>query len=127
MTFYQQVRSMKKSILAKFQKHIISIDGVMKSQIVRHDVNIWWRNISFKNVGIALKLFRLFDPVVAIIWKFWEAGEEFLGGNQIFLDQARGIIHKNDEKLYWKWCWSNSKVSNNFFEYFTLFEAISKL
>ena len=67
MKFYQQVRSMKKSKLAKFQDHIISIDGVMTSQIIRHDVKIWWRQISVKNVGIALKLFRLFNLVIALI------------------------------------------------------------
>ena len=67
MKFYQQVRSMERSKLAKFQDDIISIDGVMTSQNVRHDVKIWWRHISVKNVGIALKLCRLFDTVVAII------------------------------------------------------------
>ena len=67
MKYYQQVRSMEKSKLAKFQDDIISTDGVMTSQNVRHDVKIWWRHISVKNVGIALKLCRLFDPVVAII------------------------------------------------------------
>ena len=73
MKFYQQVRSMERSKLAKFQDDIISIDGVMTSLIIRHDVKIWWRHISVKNVGIALKLCRLFDLVVAIICiNFWE-------------------------------------------------------
>ena len=61
MKFYQQVRSIERSKLAKFQDDIISIDGVMTSQNVRHDVKIWWRHISVKNVGIALKLCRLFE------------------------------------------------------------------
>ena len=67
MKFYQQVRSIKKSKLAKFQDHIISIDGAMTSQNVRHDVKMWWRHISVKNVGIAFILCRPFDPVVEII------------------------------------------------------------
>ena len=67
MKSYQQVRFMERSKLAKFQDDIISIDEVMTSQNVRHDVKIWWRHISVKNVGIALKLCRLFDLVVAII------------------------------------------------------------
>ena len=45
------VRSMDSSKLGKFQDDIISIDGVMTSRIV----------------GIALKLCRLYDLVVAII------------------------------------------------------------
>ena len=67
MKFYQQVRSTKRSKFAKFRDDIINIDGVMTSLIIRHDVKIWWRHISVKNVGIALKLCRLFDLVVAII------------------------------------------------------------
>ena len=67
MKFYQQVRSMKRNKFAKFRDHIINIDGVMTSLIIRHDVKILWRHISVKNVGIALKLCRLFDLVVAII------------------------------------------------------------
>ena len=58
---------MKRSKFAKFRDDIINIDGVMTSLIIRHDVKIWWRHISVKNVGIALKLCRLFDLVVAII------------------------------------------------------------
>ena len=58
---------MKRSKYAKFRDDIINIDGVMTSLIIRHDVKIWWRHISVKNVGIALKLCRLFDLVVAII------------------------------------------------------------
>ena len=65
--FYHQVCSMKRSKLIKFQSDVISIDEVMTSQIIRHDVKILRRHISVKNVGIALKLCRLFDLVVAII------------------------------------------------------------
>ena len=60
MKFYQQVRSMERSKLAKFQDDIISIDGVMTSQIIQHDVKIWWRYNPVKNVGIAFRICRLF-------------------------------------------------------------------
>ena len=66
MKIYQQVCSVKKSKSAKFPDDI-SIEGVMTSQIIWYDIKIWWRHISVKNVGIALKLCRLFDLVVAII------------------------------------------------------------
>ena len=46
---------------------ISSLHGVITSQIIRHDVKIWWRHISVKNFGIALKLCRHFHSVVAII------------------------------------------------------------
>ena len=65
--FYQQVRSIKRSKLAKFRDNIIFIDGVMMSQIIRHDVKIWWRHTSVNNFGIAMKLCILVDLVVAII------------------------------------------------------------
>ena len=58
---------MKRRKFAKFRDDIINIDGVMTSQIIRRDVKILWRHICVKNVGIALKLCRLFDPVIAII------------------------------------------------------------
>ena len=67
ITFIQQVRSIKRSKLTRFQDAIISKDGVMPSQIIRHDVRIWWRHIYVKNVDIALKLRRLFNLVIAII------------------------------------------------------------
>ena len=67
MKFYQQVRSVERGKLAKFQDDIISIDGDMTSQIIRHDVKIWWRPISVKIFGITLKLCRRFDLVTAII------------------------------------------------------------
>ena len=60
MMFYQQVRSIKKSKLAKFQDDIISIDGVMTSQTIRHDVKIWWRQIlPLRNCDV------LWDKVIA--------------------------------------------------------------
>ena len=65
--FCQQVLSVKRSRLAKFRDDIISTDIVMTSQIIWHDVKIWWRYISVKNVGIALKFCRLFELVIAII------------------------------------------------------------
>ena len=65
MKLYQQVRSMKKSKLAKFRYDIISIDRVMVPQIIRHDFKIWLWCISVKNVVIALKLCRLFDLIIA--------------------------------------------------------------
>ena len=66
MKMYQQVCSVKRSKSAKFPDDI-SIEGVMTSQIIWYDIKIWWRHISIKNVGIALKLCRLFDLVIAII------------------------------------------------------------
>ena len=32
---------------------IIFIDGFMMALIIRYDVEIWWRHISFRNDGIA--------------------------------------------------------------------------
>ena len=66
MKMYQQVCSVKRSKLAKFRDDI-SIEEVMTSHIFWYDIKIWWRHISVKNFGIALKLCRLFDLVVAII------------------------------------------------------------
>ena len=37
----QQMRSVKRSILIKFQDDIVSIDIVMTSQIIRPNVKIW--------------------------------------------------------------------------------------
>ena len=59
MKFYQQVRSMERSKVAKFQDDIISINRVMTSKIIWHDI--------IKNVGIPLKLCRLSDLAVVII------------------------------------------------------------
>ena len=58
--------------------------------------------------------------------KFSEAGEEFFRGDQFFLDQAGGklkIATKNNFETD-----IDSKVMSeiSFFEYFTLFKAISK-
>ena len=66
MKIFQQVCSVKRSKLAKFRDDI-SIEEVMTSQIFWYDIKIWWRHISVKNFGIALKLCRLFDLVIAII------------------------------------------------------------
>ena len=41
MKFYQQMRSVKRSKLIKFQDDIFSIDIVMTSQIIRPNVKIW--------------------------------------------------------------------------------------
>ena len=38
MKYYQNVRFVKRSKLAKFRDDIISIDEVTTSQIIRHDV-----------------------------------------------------------------------------------------
>ena len=46
MTFYQQILSMRRNKLANFRDDIISIDGVMTSQCIWHDVKIWWRHMS---------------------------------------------------------------------------------
>ena len=53
MKVYQQVRSLKRSKLAKFRDEIISIEGVMTLQIIWLDIKIWWRHIFVKNVAIA--------------------------------------------------------------------------
>ena len=58
LKFYQRVRSVKKSKLAKFGSNIIIIYGVMASKKFRHDVKIRHdvKSISVKNVKITLKL-----------------------------------------------------------------------
>ena len=64
MKFYQQVRSVKKSKLAKFRDEIIKVDRVMTSHLIRHDVKIWLCHISINNVGIVLKLCRATYAIV---------------------------------------------------------------
>ena len=63
-----------RSRLAKLWEEIISIEVVMTSQIVRHDVKIWWRPISVKNIRIALKVCRLswigITIICITIWDF---------------------------------------------------------
>ena len=52
LTFYQKLHSVKRYRLAEFLGDITSIDGVMTSQIIRHDVKLCWRHTSVKNIGI---------------------------------------------------------------------------
>ena len=55
----------------------------MMSQITRHELKIWWRHISVKNVGIALNVCRLFNFVIEIIC----------------IDSINVICHKIDHDL----------------------------
>ena len=69
MKFYQQVRYVKRSKFAKLRDDsIISWRHKLSEMTSKFDdVKIWWLHISVKNAGIALKLCRLFELVVAII------------------------------------------------------------
>ena len=88
MKFYQQVCSVKRSKLAKFQDDITSIDGVMTSQIIRHDVKIWWRHISMARGGRGSFLH------VWLIWKY------FLSLNSRFLQNETILPHENVIELW---------------------------
>ena len=44
MQLYQKVCSVKRSKLDKFPDDIISIEGVMVSRIILHDVKMWWQH-----------------------------------------------------------------------------------
>ena len=78
MKFYQQIRSVKRSKLAELWDDIISVDGFMRSQIIRHDL------ISVKNVVITLKLCRLFDLGVGnICTNFCEFSYSTLSGETL--------------------------------------------
>ena len=95
MRFYQQIRSVKKSKLTEFRDDIIFINEVMTSQIIQHDVKIWWRRISVKNViviGIALKPCRLFDPAVAIFAVFHKVDRDLQKYRHLQMSFTHGVI-----------------------------------
>ena len=76
-----------------------------RHKIIRHDVKIWGRHISVENVGIALKLCRLFDFDVAIICiNFWEFSQSRLWFTEIlsFTDVLYLWLHWRLPMAYYK-------------------------